>query len=102
MLGTRDREVDKTDGTLAFPEVAIWRESPILTKGVGTQIHAYKRTLRGPSCAAPTVKMRKQTQSGAGAGSRSPSKEVAGQQLDSRFPASRLSKFAQLGASIVD
>lgn len=46
MLGTRDTEIDKTDRTLALPEVTIWRESLTLTKRAGTQIHVYK----SPGC----------------------------------------------------
>lgn len=99
-------ETDKTDRTVALPEVTIWRESLTLTKGAGTQIHVCKspgcqhsKTLKRSSLCSPhCVDMDTEIQRGAGTCSGAHSKEEAGTQLESRFPASRLSEFPQGGA----
>lgn len=66
MLGTSGTEINNTDGTLVLPEVTIWRESPTLTKGAGTQTNVCKslgyqhsKTHKDPSCTVPVVQMRK-------------------------------------------
>ena len=98
-------QIDKTARTVAFPEDAIWRESLTLSKGAGTQIHVCKspgcqhsKTLKRSSwCSLRCVDMDTEIQRGAGTCSGAHSKEEAGTQLESRFPASR-SEFRQRGA----
>uniref|UniRef100_A0A9L0IMX8 Galectin n=1 Tax=Equus asinus TaxID=9793 RepID=A0A9L0IMX8_EQUAS len=88
MLGTRGREIYRTDRTLALPEGTMWRVSPTLTEEAGTQTNVRESLGCQPSrqlCSPHCAHEESETQRGTGTCLRSHSKEAAEPELESRF-----------------